>query len=999
MKHKPNEHLEVLTVAERAAYYEPPDFNEEQHYEYLTLTQGELDLVMERSSWSARVHCCLQIAYFKAVNLFFRVTWNEVTNKTISFILNQYFYDQKIKLSKITDYEYYTQCTAIANIHGFQTWESPCGDTLLNKAHELTKLNINQQFIALELLTYLKQQKIIRPQYTTLQNTVIAAINSEKSRISNLLIEQITPEEGRLILALVNNNNTLSELAAIKQDAKDFKPRMLLQECRKLNIMRPIYLVAQRILLSLSISRNNINNYSSLIHYYSAYDLRQHIKIEQSYLYLLCYVHQRFQQVIDNLIIAFCYHQRHAHDKVSEINKLAVAANAIEQNANTDYMKKLIKFYVDESISDNLSFGEIRQKAFTILDKQAIIKYVTENSSTIDEILYWKSVDQVAVYLKSNLRCLIQNLDFSSTKTELLEAINWLKNLKNKHNITDFPTLPQRLLSHLTRKGNDQTVLNLNRYEYWVYRKIQDSIISGDTYFKDSLLYRNLSDELVAKDKKDDIRQKLTAETAKKPIPEQLDELLAKSGRLWKKFHKLYRQGKLKHLYYDEKTKKLHLKRSALPKQDQIEHSLYEHFPFQDIVNVIKTVYKECRFLDSFGHIQPRYIKSDTNFDHLIAAVLAQGMNSGNMNMANIANIPYNTLQDTYLARLRLETLIAANDVISNSIAQMSIFPHYSFEYGMLYGAVDGQKFTMATPTVKARYGKKYFGKGKGVVAYSLLCNHVPLQTYLLGSNDHESYFAFDIWYNNTSEINPQILTGDMHILNKANSAIMYWFDGELYPRFTNIDNQLQYLYCEKWLDKYENYDIKPRGEINRELILSESENLERIIVTLGSGEVSQASLIKKLCTYKQEHKTREALYEMDKLVRSNQILQYLMDPNIISTTHRSQNRLESYHQLRSDIAQAYGKKHLIGKTDWALEISNQCGRLIANVIIHYNSMILSKLYDRYKAENNLKALKMLKKISPIAWQHIHFQGRLIFSESGIINLDDIVKGIELAIS
>jgi hypothetical protein len=61
--------------------------------------------------------------------------------------------------------------------------------------------------------------------------------------------------------------------------------------------------------------------------------------------------------------------------------------------------------------------------------------------------------------------------------------------------------------------------------------------------------------------------------------------------------------------------------------------------------------------------------------------------------------------------------------------------------------------------------------------------------------------------------------------------------------------------------------------------------------------------------------------------------------------------------------------------------------------------MILSKLYDRYKAENNPKALKVLKKISPIAWQHIHFQGRLVFAESAIINLDDIVKNIELTAS
>jgi hypothetical protein len=212
-------------------------------------------------------------------------------------------------------------------------------------------------------------------------------------------MEQITPEESRLILALISNESTLSELAATKQDAKDFKPRMLIQECRKLNIMRPIYQIAKRILPDLLVSKNNINNYGAFIHYYSAHDLRKRIKIEQTYLYILCYIHHRFQQVVDNLIIAFCYHLRHAQDKVNTIKKLAIAANAIEQNASMDSMKRLVKFYVDESLPDDLRFGEIRQKAFNILDKQAIINCVTENSAAADDLLYWKSVDQVAFYL------------------------------------------------------------------------------------------------------------------------------------------------------------------------------------------------------------------------------------------------------------------------------------------------------------------------------------------------------------------------------------------------------------------------------------------------------------------------------------------------------------------------------------------------------------------------------------------------------------------------
>jgi len=61
--------------------------------------------------------------------------------------------------------------------------------------------------------------------------------------------------------------------------------------------------------------------------------------------------------------------------------------------------------------------------------------------------------------------------------------------------------------------------------------------------------------------------------------------------------------------------------------------------------------------------------------------------------------------------------------------------------------------------------------------------------------------------------------------------------------------------------------------------------------------------------------------------------LRYLRDPQLQRNVHRSQNRIESYHQLRSAIAQVGGKKEITGKTDIEIEISNQCARLIANAI------------------------------------------------------------------
>ena len=94
------------------------------------------------------------------------------------------------------------------------------------------------------------------------------------------------------------------------------------------------------------------------------------------------------------------------------------------------------------------------------------------------------------------------------------------------------------------------------------------------------------------------------------------------------------------------------------------------------------------------------------------------------------------------------------------------------------------------------------------------------------------------------------------------------------------------------------------------------------------------------MCTYTAPNPTRRALFEFDKLIRSIYTLRYLRDPQLERNVHRSQNRIESYHQLRSTIAQVGGKKELTGRTDIEIEISNQCARLIANAMIYYNSAI-----------------------------------------------------------
>lgn len=298
---------------------------------------------------------------------------------------------------------------------------------------------------------------------------------------------------------------------------------------------------------------------------------------------------------------------------------------------------------------------------------------------------------------------------------------------------------------------------------------------------------------------------------------------------------------------------------------------------------------------------------------------------------------------------------------------------------------------------MKARYSRKYFGRGKGMVAYTLLCNHIPINGYLIGTNEYEGHHVFDIWYRNTSAVKPVAITGDMHSINKANFAILHWFGLRFEPHFTDLNRQLSELYCTRELSTYKKCLIQPAGQIDLDLITREKSNFERIVATLGLKEMTQGTLIRKLCTYTTANPTRQAVFEYDRLVRSIYTLKYLRAPQLERNIRRSQNRIESYHQLRAAVAKVGGKKELTGKNDIETDISNQCGRLICNAIVYYNSAILSRLLERLEAEGNDKGIEVLTRISPVAWQHILLNGHYTFQSSNeIIDLDALVSGLKL---
>ena len=605
------------------------------------------------------------------------------------------------------------------------------------------------------------------------------------------------------------------------------------------------------------------------------------------------------------------------------------------------------------------------------------------------------------------------NIDFNN-QTALKEGFNYVKVYWQSSNKTkdpiakdvpiDFiPKIKRKYIlykksvrvSPKSKKTKNINFIDIKRYEMSLYQALASAISAGNIFVPDSVGYRSLEAELITNSlwrrDKDKILNTLVDCINTKPICEILSELNNTLSELYKTVNQRIKSGTNKHIKVniekDSISWKLPYKRDA----DSADNPYYEKIKTLGIADVIDFVANKTNFYSSLTHLVNKGAKSKVKSEHVKAYLVSQGEAIGHKKTAESSDVSYQNLIDMEGKFIRVNSLVDAGDTIIDAIADLPIFKYYNLsDYG-IHASLDGQKLETKYQTVLSRYSTKYFGYGKGVVSYSLIANHLPVSTKIIGANEHESHYVLDIIYNNNSDLKIKAISGDMHSINRVNFALLNLFGYDFMPRITQMHLKTeQALTAFKDMKTFKNDVIKPANTIDEELIISEWNEIQRILASIARKDVYQSTIIKKLSSYTRKNRTLRALIEFDKIIMSIYMLKYIDDIQLRRNVHRALNRGEAFHQIRSALFQVNGKK-ILGKSENALEISNQCNRILACCIIYYNASLLSELLTQAERNNNEKLCKQIKQLSPVAWQHISLLGNFVFSK----NTESIdIKGI-----
>ena len=962
-------YIDFLSSSAREYYFNPPTFTDEQRKFYFDLTHTEQTYLKSLNTDASKLHYILLSGYFNSSLIIFSLDQIHIPDLDLQFISKRFHIntaDHKISRATIAKHK-----LNICNASDVAQYHSNLHrNDLISRAYEFARIHIKPIFIFTEIIQRLVSFGLTMPSYRDFQIIISQVVRNEETRLSSI-IKTMPDEIDDNIIKLLKSDED-KNLASIIPLPKNVSNKEVDAEIERHIHIQKLYIYSKETIPSLALSSESVKYYSSLVKYYGRSKLGR-MESPMVKVYLVCYINYRYQRIKDNLIDAFqalvCrYHTEMKTKAVSIINEAKEL-----YDSNEEQLANILDFY-SSTKKDDKTFAEVRREAFEMVPSRTLKKavvYMRSKESRRNKVI-WELLGKAQSRFKKNLRRIFLQMDF------VRERIN-LKNFDSiEYKLYPKAIIPDNLRPAIIGMKDNRRHIDFGRYEFLFYLELSNHITSGDANVNDSVSFKGFNQDLLPKKtiKSRDFKA-LELPFFTTPVKTHLANLKGELEKSIDDANKNIASG----VNQSINIKNWDDRKWTLPytKQDiEVNDPLFEKLRHVNIVEVMNFAHEKTKFLDKFTHILPKNIQSEVNLKSLNAALIAKATNHGIYRMSKISDMTYETLKQCSISMISMENIIASCNVLTNEIKKLPIFDYYNIN-SLLHGGIDGQKFKAKYDCLKARPSAKYYHLGKSVSSGTLLINHVPANAKLFGSNEHESRFVFDLVYNNKTEIQPSIISTDNAGTNYVNFALLHLIGREFAPCFKTISNKKTMLAGFEKPANYKHQFLRPSSQIKEKLIIKEWDNIKQIMASLALKNTTQSVLVRKLCGTASKNKTKEALWEYNKIIRSNYLFRYIDDEDLRISVRTALNRTEAYHQLKRSIS-SVNSDSLIGIDDDDIALNDQCTRLLCLVVIYYNAYIMSEILEIKKRTCTKEELEKFKHISLIAWTHINFHGYYNFN-------------------
>src|SRR3990167_2572392 len=997
--------LNILSDDECKALYNRPTFSTLEREHFFSLSKPEWKLI-EKLNFDNSVYFILQMGYFQAKSQFFNVTTKN-TADDIKFITEKVLSRQKTVVNFPSRNSQRKMKNMILSflqyVDSVSTAKSECKErlkTVLQRLH-------NPSEIFKELLHFLSQKRIMLPAYTTMQEIISNAIVAEENRLKNKVQEGLPKHIKKDLLSLLTIDGDFYKLTDLKHDLRNFNYGQITDEVTKHNAYKKLYYFSKKFIPLLEISIGKINYYASLATYYTVYKLKR-MPETLANLYMLCYVFHRHQKMSDNLTQAFNFKvDNYDSDASTEADKVILAEKK-QLNIDDEKMGVLIGYYTEEPLFD-WTFRNVAEKAYETLPKEEIDKLKRHYSKkgNYKEQLIWEYYIKIQRTITRNIRPIFKALHINCDQENnaVFKAAQFMQSLflrdKTLEDVKQ-DDIPRKIISkqvepYIIKDGK----IDLFKYEFLVYLKLRKCIGNHKIYLNDTVQFKSFQEDIKAtadwEKNRDVIIEKLNNPKLSGDIEKRLVEKQAELEALYVTVNNNINSGENTFVNVVEKNGEKTWTLTYPTDIEEFDHKYYRNLGVVDISDAFDLVNEKCNFMSAVKHIKERESKGEMDYQGSKACIIANGTRQGIDKMATRCNLNLQELQTSHANYIRVETIDDACTILTKKIAKLPFFKKYNFLPGINHASIDGSKQGSKRQTAKCRFSPKYFGLTKGVSALSMILHGAPLNTKIIGANEHESHFSFDIYFNNKSDIPIDMISTDTAGSNQLTHLFYDLVNVEYAPCYKSVvDTMINNLCGFNDLNHYKDMLIKPKIKTKMQLIIDESDNMKQVFAAVLMKETTQHVVMKKLSCRDNANKLKRAMWEYNRVFFSIYMLKYIDDPLLQRAVRIVLNTGENYNKLYNGVTKIGGKKFR-GMSDIEIDIWHQCTRLITLVILYYNIYLLSTLIEQMGDDE--EAIKLIMRVSPLALRHINLGGLYYYgNDNKKIDVEGMVAAMKRAL-
>ncbi len=686
---------------------------------------------------------------------------------------------------------------------------------------------------------------------------------------------------------------------------------------------------------------------------------------------LLCLIYSEQVKTWDNLVEMFL-------KRMSKIHQLAEDELKIQRQKQQETVEKLLSAFggvlmvLSPEEESEKSEQSILNQVYSRLSPYGGIDQLVSECEAVNAYKGNNYLPLIWRFYKSHRSTffrLINTLDLQSTTTDcrLMNAVKFL--LANAHRRgewlkgeIDLSFVSAQWLSWVVDRKGKQTKIVRRHFEVCVFSYLAAELKSGDICVQGSSEYADWRTQLLSWDECEKILPKYCEDLE---LPKDADSLVSYL-KSWltdtaAKVDSTYPQNE-QLIINDggEPVLKKLPKSQTSPTLKNLEAIIAERMANRNLIDILRNVDYWTNFTRHFGPVSGSDPKIENPTERYLLTTFTYGCNLGPVQAAKHMRGAVSSKLLSFVNRRHI-SIDKLNKAITDIINRYNVL-----DLPKLWGkgntaAADGTKYDVREQNLLSEYHIRYGGYG-GIAYHHISDKYIALFSHFIPCGTWEAVYIIEGLLENKSDLKPETIHADTQGQSTSVFALSYLLGIKLMPRIRNWKDLVFYRPDKDVV--YQHIDSLFTETINWGLIRTHWDDLMQVVLSIYTGKISSATLLRKLGNYSRKNRLYRAFRELGRVIRTIFLLEYIQDPKLRRQITAATNKVEAYQGFAKWFF--FGGDSIITTNDREeMEKRIKYNDLVANAVIFHNVVDLTNILQQLKREDYLLDKDDLAALSP----------------------------------